>query len=61
MSDLLARIKTHSLPRFLAVGVLNTLLSTVVMFVLYDAGHFKLCAEPPFYLSQRRTASDGGA
>ena len=36
MSDLLARIKTHSLPRFLAVGVLNTLLSTVVMFVLYD-------------------------
>ena len=44
MSDLLARIKTHSLPRFLAVGVLNTLLSTVVMFVLYDAAHFNYWA-----------------
>jgi len=44
MSDLLARVKNHSLPRFLAVGVLNTLLSAVIMFALYDAAHFNYWA-----------------
>ena len=33
------KLKNHSLPRFLAVGVLNTALSAVLMFVLYDAVH----------------------
>lgn len=44
MPDLIERIKAHSLPRFLAVGVLNTLLGAVVMFVLYDAAHFSYWA-----------------
>lgn len=33
------KLLSHSLVRFLAVGVLNTLLSAVLMFLLYDGAH----------------------
>lgn len=44
MADLLNRVKNHSLPRFLIVGLLNTLLGAVIMFALYDGAHLNYWA-----------------
>lgn len=71
MTDLLARLKGHSLLRFLAVGVLNTLLSAVIMFVLYDGFHlgywlssavsYAVGAVVSFFLNRRFTFKSDAA
>jgi len=33
-------MRRHSLPRFLLVGVINTLVGTAIMFALYNKAHF---------------------
>ena len=63
------KLFSHSLVRFLAVGVLNTLLSAALMFLLYDGAHlgywlssalsYAAGAAVSFFLNRRFTFQSG--
>ena len=65
------KLLSHSLVRFLAVGVLNTALSAALMFLLYEGVHlgywlssavsYAVGAAVSFFLNRRFTFQSGGS